>query len=187
VPQVDPQLNNLLQLAANSPQRPTTWSLPSADDLNKIRQSSNIITVLTSLSGGGDTATQTWLAICGAEFPEVVGKIIDVQKSPDHVDFMVYSGATAAEMQAATTANMDVKVWTAPPPAGAVTAPATGATQPPQITPQPEVLRLKKDDGVRFSGTLVSYDPSPFLLHWDQVKVDPTIIPKATPAKRGRR
>jgi len=187
VPQVDPQLNNLLQLAANSPQRPTTWSLPSADDLNKIRQSSNIITVLTSLSGGGDTATQTWLAICGAEFPEVVGKIIDVQKSPDHVDFMVYSGATAAEMQAATTANMDVKVWTAPPPAGAVTAPATGATQTPQITPQPEVLRLKKDDGVRFSGTLVSYDPSPFLLHWDQVKVDPTIIPKATPAKRGRR
>jgi hypothetical protein len=187
VPQVDPQLNNLLQLAANSPQRPTTWTLPSADDLNKIRQSSNIITVLTSLSGGGDTANQTWLAICGAEFPEVVGKIIDVQKSPDHVDFMVYSGATAAEMQAATTANMDVKVWTAQPPAGAATAPATGATQQPQITPQPEVLRLKKDDGIRFSGTMVSYDPSPFLLHWDLVKVDPTIIPKATPAKRGRR
>ncbi len=188
VPQVDPQLNDLLQLAANSSERPATWTLPSADDLNKIRQSSNIITVLTSLSGGGDNAKQTWLAICGAEFPEVVGKIIDVNKSDGYVDFMVYSGATAAEMQAATTANMDVKVWTSQPPAGAApAAPANGATQAPQVTPQPDVLRLKKDDGVRFSGTLVSYDPSPFLLHWDQVKVDPSIIPKETPAKRGAR
>jgi len=34
-----------------------------------------------------------------------------------------------------------------------------------------------------FSGTLVSYDPTPFLLHWDKVKVDPTIIPeKGKPA-----
>ena len=28
---------------------------------------------------GGDKAKMTWLAICGAEFPEVVGKIIDEQ------------------------------------------------------------------------------------------------------------
>ncbi len=71
-------------------------------------------------------------------------------------------------------------------PAGAApAAPATGAAAAPQITPQPDVLRLQKEDGVRFSGTLVSYDPSPFLLHWDDVKVDPTIIPeKAAPGKR---
>lgn len=187
VPQVDPQLNDLLQLAANSGERPATWTLPSADDLNKIRQSSNIITVLTSLSGGGDNAKQTWLAICGAEFPEVVGKIIDVNKSDSYVDFMVYSGATAQEMQAATTANMDVKVWTAAPPAGAAPAAAANGAQAPQITPQPDVLRLKKDDGIRFSGTLASYDASPFLLHWDQVKVDPSIIPKETPTKRPAR
>lgn len=194
VPQVDPQLSSLLQLAANSPQRPATWTIPSADDLNKIRTSSNIITVIADLSGGGDKASQTWLAICGAEFPEVVGKIISVNKSDNYVDFMVYTGATTADMQAATTPNMDVKVWTAQPPAGATPAPApqggangAAAASPPQITPQPDVLRMQKDDGIRFSGTLASYDASPFLLHWDQAKVDPSIIPKAAaPAKRER-
>jgi len=73
---------------------------------------------------------------------------------------------------------MDVKVWitapTTPPPA------TTPGGTPPQITPQPDVVRLQKDDGIRFSGTLVSYDPSPFLLHWDQVKVDPSVIPEKT-------
>ncbi|MDE3110852.1 MAG: hypothetical protein KGL02_13040, partial [Acidobacteriota bacterium] len=193
VPQVDPQLTDLLQMAANSPQRPATWTIPSADDLNKIRQSSNILTVIQALGAGGDNAKQTWLAICGAEFPEVVGKVVDVKKSDNYADFMVYSGATAQEMQAATMANMDVKVWTAPPPPGAApAAPAAGtagqggtAAAPPQITPQPDVLRLQKDDGIKFSGTLVSYDPSPFLLHWDDVKVDPSILPeKAAPGKR---
>lgn len=195
VSQIDPQLTNLLQQAANAPARPATWTVPSADDLNKIRQSSdssNIIAVIKSLSGGGDGAQQTWLAFCGAEYPEVVGKIIDVNKADGYADFMVFTGATTQEMQAATTANMDVKVWTAPPPAGAApAAPANGAAaQPngaaaqPQITPQPDVLRLQKDDGIRFSGTLVSYDPSPFLLHWDDVKVDPSIIPqRGVPAK----
>jgi tetratricopeptide (TPR) repeat protein len=191
VPQIDPQLNDLLQLAANSPLRPATWSIPSADDLNKIRnndQASNIVSVITTLSAGGDNAKTTWLAICGAEYPEVVGKIIDENKSDSYVDFMIYSGATAAEMQAATTPNMDVKVWIAPPPPDAAPpAPANGATQAPAITPQPDVVRLKKDDGIRFSGTLVSYDASPFMLHWDQVKVDPSIIPKETPTKHGTR
>ena len=60
---------------------------------------------------------------------------------------------------------MDVKVWTAPAPAGAASGP---------ITPQPDVARVQKDDEISFSGTLVSYDPSPFLLHWDMVKVDPS-------------
>jgi tetratricopeptide (TPR) repeat protein len=188
VSQIDPQVMNLLQQAANAPARPATWTIPSADDLNKIRQSSdtsNIIAVSKALSGGGDAAQQTWLAFCGAEYPEVVGKIIDVNKSEGYVDFMIFSGATTQEMQAATTANMDVKVWTAPPPAGAApAAPANGAPAPAQITPQPDVLRLQKDDGIRFSGTLVSYDPSPFMLHWDDVKVDPSIIPqRGAPAK----
>jgi hypothetical protein len=174
--QATDQLNELLQLAQNAPDRPATWTIPSQTDLNQIRQSSNILSVITDLSGGGDKAKQTWLAICDAEFPEVVGKIIDINKSDNSADFMVYTGATADDMQKATTANMDVKVWTANPP-----APATGAAQ---ITPQPDVLRLQKDDGIRFSGTIVSYDPSPFLLHWDQVKVDPSIIPpKGAPPK----
>jgi|HubBroStandDraft_6_1064221.scaffolds.fasta_scaffold00980_8 tetratricopeptide (TPR) repeat protein len=171
-PQVDSQLSELLQLAANAPDRPSTYTIPSADDLNKVRQASNILTVITDLGGGGDKAKLTWLAICGSDFPEVVGKIIDVQTNPDNsVDFHAYTGATPEDMQAATTANMDVKVWTAAP-----ATPPAGMT----ITPQPDVVRLQKDDGIRFSGTLVSYDPSPFLLHWEQVKVDPTVIPDKT-------
>ncbi|MGA9630135.1 MAG: hypothetical protein WBQ63_01800 [Candidatus Acidiferrales bacterium] len=177
---VDGQLNELLQLAQNSPDRPATYTIPAAADLLKIAQSSTIVTVLQDLSGGGDKATMTWLAICGAEFPEVVGKIIDVQKSDAYVDFMVYFGATQAEVEAATTANMDVKVWTAPNPAA-----TAGAAS--DIPPQPDVVRLEKDDPIRFSGTLVAYDPSPFMLHWDKVKVDPTIIPEKGKAPAHRK
>ena len=173
--QVDAQLNELLQLGANSPDRPATYTIPSHDDLAKISQASTIITVITDLSAGGDKAKMTWLAICGAEFPEVVGKIVDVQKSDAYVDFMVFTSANSDEMQAATTANMDVKVWIAAKPASATPA---GAAAP--VPPQPDVVRLEKDDPIRFSGTLVSYDPTPFLLHWDQVKVDPTTIPEKT-------
>ena len=73
----------------------------------------------------------TWLAICGAEFPEVVGKVIDEQKSDAAMDFMVYTGATPEEMQAATTANMDVKVWTADHPAAAPAAVQPGRNSHP--------------------------------------------------------
>jgi len=185
VSQVDAQLNEMLQLAANSPDRPATYTIPSQDDLSKIRNASNILTIIADLSGGGDNAKMTWLAVCGSELPEVVGKIIDVQKSDNYVDFMVFTAATPQDMQAGTTANMDVKVWTANPPAAAAPASgATGAAAPAQNVAQPDVLRLQKDDGIKFSGTLVSYDPSPFLLHWDQVKVDPSVIPAAKPAAR---
>jgi hypothetical protein len=170
------QLNELLQLAQNSPDRPSTWTIPSQADLNQVRQSSNILSVISDLGAGGDKAKKTWLAICGAEFPEVVGKIIDVKNNGNSVDFMVYTGASADEMQNATTPNMDVKVWTATPPPGSASTPGGGSVTP--VPPQPDVVRLQKDDGIRFSGTLVSYDPSPFMLHWDQVKVDPSIIPE---------
>jgi tetratricopeptide (TPR) repeat protein len=174
--QVDAQVNEMLQLAANAPDRPATYTIPSHDDLTKISQASTIITVISDLSAGGDKAKMTWLAICGAEFPEVVGKIIDVQKTDTAVDFMVFTSANADEMQAATTANMDVKVWIAANPN------AAAGSNP--VPPQPDVVRLEKEDPIRFSGTVASYDPSPFLLHWDQVKVDPTTIPdKSAPAK----
>jgi tetratricopeptide (TPR) repeat protein len=75
---VDAQFNELLQLAANSPERPATWSIPSVADLQKITTGSTIVTVITDLKAGGDKAKMTWLAICGAEFPEVVGKVIEV-------------------------------------------------------------------------------------------------------------
>jgi hypothetical protein len=151
----DAQLNELLQLAAGATERPATYTIPSGADLQKIVQSSTILTVLTDLKAGGDKAKITWLAICGAEFPEVVGKVIDVKPGADFVELLLYTGATPEEIQAATTANLDVKV-----------------------VGQPEAARLQKDDGVRFSGTLVSYDPEPaFMLHWDKAKVNPEDIP----------
>jgi len=172
---VDAQLSELLQLAANAPDRPATYSIPSAADIQKVAQASTIITVIGDLSGGGDKAKLTWLAICGAEFPQVIGKIIEVKKSDNFVDIMTFTSASPDEISAATTANMDVKVWTAAPPAGSTTA---------QITPQPDVVRVQKDDEIQFSGTLVSYDPSPFVLHWDSVKVDPSTIPDKGGAKK---
>jgi len=167
---VDAQLSELLTLAGASGDRPATYTIPAAADLQKIAASSTILTVLTDLGGGGDKAKQTWLAICGAQFPGVVGKIIEVKQGEGFVSFEVFTGADETEVQNATTANMDVKVWTAAPPASTPNAA--------QETPQPDVTRLAKDDGVRFSGAIVSYDPTPFLLHWDQVKVDPTTIPE---------
>ena len=185
--QVDQQLNNMLQLAQNSPDRPATFTIPSAADLSQIRSNSTILTIIGDLSGGGDKASTTWLATCGSELSAVSGKIIDAQQGDGVVDFMVYTGATSEDMQSATTANMDVKVYTAMP-ATPPAAPTAGATAP-QITPQPDVARLQKDDPIVFSGTIVSYDPSPFLLHWDDVKVDQSSIPaeKATGRKTGKK
>jgi tetratricopeptide (TPR) repeat protein len=176
--QVDAQLDELLQLAQNSPDRPASYTIPSHDDLAKISQSSTIITMIADLGAGGDKAKTTWLALCGAQFPEVGGKVIEVKKSEGYIDLLVYTGATQQDMEAATTPNMDVKVWTAAPPAGALPAGT-------QVTPQPDADRLEKDDGILFAGTVVSYDPSPFMLHWDQVKIDPSSLPeKSGGAKR---
>lgn len=162
---IDAQLNELLQLAANSTERPATYTLPSAADLQKVAGSSTILTVLADLKGGGDKAKLTWLAICGAEFPEVVGKVMEVTPAADSVDVKMYTGATPEEIQAATTANMDVKV-----------------------VGQPDASRLQKDDGARFKGTLSGYDPEPFMLHWDKATINPEDIPaekggKHTPHK----
>jgi len=159
----DAQVNEMIQLAAGSPDRPANYTIPSRADLDKVVGSSNILTVLTDLKAGGDKGKTTWLAICGAVFPEVGGKIIDVKPGTDSVELIMYTGATDEEMEAATTANMDVKV-----------------------VGQPEAARCQKLDGARFSGTLSSYDPEPaFMLHWDNAKVNAEDIPaeKAAPGR----
>ena len=159
--QVDAQMTDLLQLANNSPTRPDSWSIPATADLQKIAQASNIATVLTDLNGGGDKAKMTWLAICGAEFPEVGAKVIDVVPG-DVVVLHVFTSANQDEIQTATTPNMEVKV-----------------------VEQPDAAKLMKDDPVRFSGTLSGYDPAPaFMLHWDKAKVNPDDLPTATNTKK---
>ncbi len=66
----------------------------------------------------------------------------------------IFTGESSDAITAATAPNLDVK-----------------------FAGQPELTRFKKDDEIVFDGTLVGYDPQPFMLHFDKAKVDPKIIP----------
>ena len=182
---LDDQMNELIQLAGTQAARPTTYSIPSAADLSKISSASTIYSILTDLQGGGDKAKMTWLAVCGVEIPDVVGKIIDIAPGTDSIDFKVFTAPTGEEIQAGTTANLDVTVLTAAPTASA--APSAGGGQAQAQTPpsvQPEVARLEKGDPIKFTGTLTKYDAQPFLVYFDKCKVDPSVIPEEKGAKR---
>jgi len=195
---LDQQMSELIQLAGTATTRPATYSIPSAADLTKISSTSNIYSILTNLQTGGDKASMTWLAVCGVEIPDVVGKIIDVQPATDHIDFMIFTAPTGEQIQAGTTANLDARVWTSQPSgadAGAQSpgSPASGSSQTTAPPVQPEAARLKKGDAIKFTGALVSYDAQPFLVHFDKCKVDPSVIPpekgraKRRPRRPGRR
>jgi len=161
---LDAQMNELVALAGSSAERPASYTLPSAADLEAARKDMTIASVLTDLKAGGDKSKVTWLASCGLEFPGVPGKLIEVTPTADGATLKLAFVTSDAEFEAATTANMEVKV-----------------------TGQPEAARLEKDNPVRFTGTLSSYDPDPaFMLHWDKAKVNPEDIPaeKKAPARK---
>jgi tetratricopeptide (TPR) repeat protein len=162
------EMNNLLQMAKTTQtvDPPAGYALPSGVQLSEYLQSSNLFNIMQDLQAGGDRANFVWLAVCGNEFPQVPVKVISVTQTSDGVDMQVYTGPTPKDIQAATTANMEVVV-----------------------TNQPAAQRLKKDNIVRFTGTLASYDPPPnFLLHWSNAQVNPADIPPSGPAgRRGRR
>jgi tetratricopeptide (TPR) repeat protein len=158
----DAELAELIQLAGSSPTRPETYKLPSVDDLTAARKDMTIASVIADLKAGGDKGKVTWLAACGLEFPDVPGKLIEITPGSDSVELKVAFVTNDAEFQAATTPNMDVK-----------------------IVGQPEAARLEKDNPVRFTATLVSYDPDPnFMLHWDKGKVNAEDIPKEKEAPK---
>jgi tetratricopeptide (TPR) repeat protein len=161
----DAELNELLQLAGTSADRPATYKLPSAADLDAARKDMTIASVIADLKAGGDKAKITWLAACGLEFPDVPGKLIEVTPGTDVVQLKVAFVTSDAEFDAKNTPDMDVKV-----------------------VGQPDAAKLEKDNPVRFTGTLVAYDPEPnFMLHWDKAKVNAEDIPKEkqkTPKKR---
>jgi tetratricopeptide (TPR) repeat protein len=158
----DAELNELLQLASSSVDRPSTYKLASSTDLEAARKDMTIASVVADLKAGGDKAKLTWTAACGLEFPDVPGKIIEVTPSADGAELKVAFVTSDAEFEAATTPNMDVKV------AG-----------------QPEAAKLEKDNPVRFTGTLETYDPDPaFMLHWDKAKVNAEDLPKAGAPKK---
>ena len=54
------ELNELLQLAASSPDRPASYKLASAADLDAARKDMTIASVVTDLKAGGDKAKLTW-------------------------------------------------------------------------------------------------------------------------------
>lgn len=159
----DAEFNELLQLAKSSPDRPASYSLPSAADLDAARKDMTIASVIADLKTGGDKAKVTWLASCGLEFPEVPAKVIEITPG-DPIVFKLAFVTSEAEFDAATTANMDIKV-----------------------TGQPDAARVEKDSAIHFTGTLASYDPDPaFMVHWDKAKVKDDDIPKekAAPVKK---
>jgi tetratricopeptide (TPR) repeat protein len=158
----DAELNELLQLAGSSPERPSSYSMPSAADLAAAQKDMTIASVIADLKAGGDKGKLTWFASCGLEFPEVPGKVIEVVPG-DVIVLKIAFVTSDAEFDAATTPNMDVKV-----------------------VGQPDAARVEKDSAIHFTGTLVSYDPDPaFFLHWDKAKVKEEDIPKEkTPAKK---
>ena len=163
---IDAEFNELLQLAGSSADRPESYKIAGAADLDAARKDMTIASVIADLKAGGDKGKVTWLASCGLEFPDVPGKLIEVTPGAtpnDPVILKVAFVTSDAEFQAATTPNMEVKV-----------------------IGQPEAGKLEKDNPVRFTGTLSTYDPDPaFMLHWDKAKVNPEDLPQEkAPAKK---
>ncbi len=151
----DAQIKEMLQLASASADRPATFTIPAAADLDKARQQA--ATFLQDLQAGGDKAKLVWTAFCGSDFPAIPAKVLDVAATPDGATLQVYivsQGETDAQITAAATPNAQVNV-----------------------VAQPEASRLTKEDAVEFAGTLTSYDPTPFLLHFDKGKINPDYIP----------
>ena len=158
----DAEMNELLQLAGSSADRPASYKLFSADDLKASRDNMTIATVVTDLKAGGDKAKLTWTAACGLEFPDVPGKLLEVTPGADVVQLREAFFTSDAEFDAANTPNMEVK-----------------------IVGQPEAARVEKGNPARFTATLDSYDPDPaFMLHWSKGKVNAEDLPKEKAAPK---
>jgi len=161
----DAELNELLQLASSSVDRPASYKMSGSADLDAARKDMTIASVVTDLKAGGDKAKLTWTAACGLEFPGVPGKAIEINAGGDSTNLKMAFVTTDAEFEAATTPNMDVAIKTAD---------------------QPQAAKVAKDAFIHFTGTVESYDPDPaFMLHWDKAKVAAEdLAPDKTPAKK---
>ncbi|MBI3406135.1 MAG: hypothetical protein HY046_11845, partial [Acidobacteria bacterium] len=161
--EVDAQLSELITLAGSNPERPADYSIPSSAEIEAVQKQINILTMMKGLKEGGKSAKITWLAACGLEFPELLGKVIGTADAGDGDTVQVYIGETPEEVEAATVHNVEVKV-----------------------VEQPEAIRLKKDEAVHFSGHVMRYTPEPFIVYFDKGKVNAEDIPAdeaATPKK----
>ncbi len=157
---VDDEVNQMITLAGGSPDRPATFTLYTADDLNKAR--TDTANFIPYLKEGGEHGKLMWLAVCGLDYPEIVTKLIAID-APDVGPAVLhtFTGATGDETQNGTVPNMEVKL--------------DGS--------QPEVKRIAINDELRFGATLTGYDQTPFMLHWEKGKVNPEDIPAETGKK----
>jgi hypothetical protein len=150
------ELNELLQLAGSSADRPASYKLYSAADLSAAQKDMTIASVVTDLKAGGDKGKLTWTASCGLEFPEVPVKVLEVAAGTDAVVIKGAFVTSDAEFEAANTPNVEFKV-----------------------VGQEDAGKLEKDAFVHITGTLETYDPDPaFMLHWDKAKVKDDDLPK---------
>lgn len=167
---LDAQLTELFTLAAGAAERPAGYSIPTRAELDKLLQENGTVEAITSnLKVGGDTAKRTWLAACGAEFPELIGKVFEVGENGDSVVLKIFSASTQEAAEAGTVPNLEV-----------------------HVDGQPAAMRFKKDDLFVFAATLKSYTPEPFMLQLEKGKVREDTLPavekappkKAAPAKK---
>lgn len=164
---VDEQINQVLTLAAAGAGRPSDFIIPSAQDLQMARDDTS--NFLPWLQEGGAHANTMWLATCGLEFPDVAVRVMEVVPgdAPDKFTLSAFRAPTQEAMEAATMPNMEI-----------------------HVTGQADVKKVSKDDFVRFTGTLNGYQATPFLLTWDEAKVNPEdlqdLAAPGAPAAAGR-
>jgi hypothetical protein len=159
----DEEVSQLITLATASPERPADFNIPSAQELQAARDDTN--NFLAWLQEGGQHGQVMWLATCGLEYPDVAVRVMEIVPgdAAEKLTLKVFRAPTQEAMEAATAPNMEI-----------------------HIMGQPEAKRIPKDDFIRFTGTLTGYQPTPFLLTWDESKVNADDIPPETPAP-GRR
>jgi tetratricopeptide (TPR) repeat protein len=161
----DDQISQVITLATSAQERPADFSIPSAQELQAARDDTN--NFLPWLQEGGQHGQTMWLATCGLEYPDVAVRVMEiVPGEADNVTLRVFRAPTQEAMEAATAPNMEI-----------------------HVVGQPEARRIPKDEFIRFTGTVTGYQQTPFLLTWDNSKVNAEDIPAATPtpAAPGRR
>jgi tetratricopeptide (TPR) repeat protein len=146
---VDDEVNSILMASAAGPDRPADFNVPSAMDLSSARNDTN--NFLPWLEGGGKNANAMWLATCGSQHSDVNVRVMETGPADGNsVTMKVFYAATREEMQAATTPNMEILV-----------------------VDQPEARRIQTGDYIRFTGKLIGYTQSPFMLTWSVATIEP--------------
>ncbi len=161
---LEAQLNELIALAGTAAERPANFKIPSRAELDTVMQGATVDVILNDLKGGGDRAKIVWLAVCGAEFPELGGKVFEVADGENGaVILKLFTAAKEEELEAGTAPNMQV-----------------------HVEGQPAAKRLKKDDIIAYAATLKSFTPDPFMIQLEKGKVrEDTLPPEATaPSKK---